>query len=255
MRRLHGWIQRVTCRTIRAAVRARQTRTPGADFSIFDRVIASARRVALVTAACLIGGIVLAIAVGSAIDALLSRHWLVAGRGLAAIAALAIFALAARFWGRRISELSGVGDPARAGAATAFFVGIPLIVMGGGLAPLEPLAVRIAGGRGLPIHAAYIGLFVPATLIVAAIGSFGLGRGLRDKRLGLRLATVAGPSAAASFLVAALVMYAIGWHVGGPGAARRATMLVVTAVSATAAALAAGAAIGTTLRRTQPTSG
>ena len=218
-------------------------------------MIASVRRIALVTASCLIGGIVLAIAVGSAIDAILSRHWLFAGRGLAAVAALAIFALAARLWGRRISELSGVGEPTQAGAWTALFVGIPLIAVGGGLAPLEPAAVRIANGNGLPIHAAYVGLFVPATLIVAAIGSFGLGRGLRDNQLGARLAAAAAPSAAASFLVAALVMYAIGWHVGGPGAARRATMLVVTAVSATAAALAAGAAIGTTLRRTQPSSG
>jgi hypothetical protein len=239
----------------RRCARDTQSQTPGADFSIFYRVIASVRSFALVTAACLIGGIVLAIAIGSAVDALLSWRWLFAGRGLAAVAALAIFALAARFWGQRVSELSGVGDPGRTGMSTAFFVGIPLIVMGGGLAPLEPVAVRVASGWGLPIHAAYIGLFVPATLIVAAIGSFGLGRGLRDKQLGLRLAAVAAPFAAASFLAAALVMYAIGWHVGGPGAGRRATMLVVTAVSATAAALAAGAAIGMTLRRTQPTSG
>ena len=228
---------------------------PAPTFGIFDRVITSVRSVIVVTASCLIGGLVLALAVGSAIDGLLFRPWHFAGRGLAAIAALAIFALAARLWGRRISELSGVGDPARTGISTAFFVGIPLIVIGGGLAPLEPAAVRIASGQGLPIHAAYIGLFVPAALIVAAIGSFGLGRGLRDNHLGVRLAKVAAPSAAAAFLLAALLMYALGWHVGGPGAARRATMLVVTAVSVTAAALAAGAAIGMTLRRTQPTSG
>lgn len=233
----------------------RQRPTPSANFSIFDRVIVSARRVALVTAACLIGGIVLAIAVGSAIDALVSRHWFVLGRGLAAVAALTIFALAARLWGRRISELSGVGNPGQAGASTAFFVGIPLIVIGGGLAPLEPVAVRIASGWGLPIHAAYIGLFVPATLIVSGIGAFGLGRALAGNQLGVRLAAAAAPSAAASFLVAALLMYALGWHVGGPDAGRRATMLVVTAISATAAALSAGAAIGTTLRRLPPTSG
>lgn len=218
-------------------------------------MIASVRSVALITAACLMGGIVFAIAAGSVVDALLTRHWFVVGRGLAAVAALTIFALAARLWGRRISELSGVGDPGRAGASTAFFVGIPLIVMGGGLAPLEPVAVRIAGGWGLPIHAAYIGLFVPATLIVTGIGSFGLGRALAGNQLGVRLASAAAPYAAGSFLVAALLMYALGWHVGGPGAGRRATMLVVTAISATAAALAAGAAIGRTLRRIQPTSG
>jgi hypothetical protein len=132
---------------------------------------------------------------------------------------------------------------------SAFFVGIPLIAVGGGLAPLEPAAVRIANGWGLPIHAAYLGLFVPATFIVAALGSFGLGRGLRDKRLGLRLASVAAPAAAIAFLIVASLMYAIGWRIGEPDAGRRATMLVVSALSATAAAFAAGGAIGRKLEK------
>jgi hypothetical protein len=44
-------------------------------------------------------------------------------------------------------------------------------------------------------------------------------------------------------------MYALGWRVGAPNAGRRATMLVVTALSASAAAIAAGGAIGARLGR------
>jgi len=195
------------------------------------------------TAGYLVGGIVVAIAAGSAIDALVTRYWFFGGRILAGVAALAIFFAAARLWGRRIAELTG-GNRERAGRQSALFVAIPLIAAGGGLAPLEPVAVRIANGWDLPIHGAYLGLFVPATFIVAALGSFGLGRGLRDNRLGLRLASLAAPAAAVAFLFVASLMYALGWRIGEPGAGRRATMLVVSAISVTGAALAAGWALG-----------
>jgi len=204
--------------------------------------------IASTTVGYLVGGIVVAIAVGSAIDALITHHWFLGGRILAGSAALTIFFGAARSWGRRMAELTG-GDRERAGRQAALFVGIPLIVVGGGLAPLEPVAVRIAAGWGLPIHAAYLGLFVPATFIVAALGSFGLGRGLRDNQFGLRLASGAAPAAAVAFLFIASLMYVLGWRIGEPGAARRATMLVVSALSVAAAALAAGWALAMKLEK------
>lgn len=207
------------------------------------------RQVALSTVGYLVGGIVVAVAAGSAIDALVTRHWFVGGRILAGMVALAIFFLGARMWGRRVSEIAGVGDPQRVGWWTGLLVGIPLIAAGAGLAPLEPIAVRIANGWGLPIHAAYLGLFVPATFIVAALGSFGLGRGIRDNGFGLRLGSAAAPAAAVAFLIVASLMYAIGWRIGEPGAGRRATMLVVSAISVTAATLAAGWAIGSKLEQ------
>jgi hypothetical protein len=55
--------------------------------------------------------------------------------------------------------------------------------------------------------------------------------------------------AAIAFFIVASLMYALGWRIGEPGAGRRATMLVVTALSATAAALAAGWAIAWKLDR------
>jgi hypothetical protein len=203
--------------------------------------------VEMTTVAYVVGGIVVAIAVGSAIDALISHYWLVGGRILAGAGALAFFFAGARTWGRRIADLAG-SDRERAGRQSALFVALPLIAAGGGLAPLEPIAVRIANGWGLPIHAAYLGLFVPATFIVAALGSFGLGRGLRDNQFGVRLASAAAPAAAVAFLLAASLMYAVGWRIGEPGAGRRATMLVVTAISVTAAAAAAGWALGRKLQ-------
>ena len=204
------------------------------------------RQVALVTVGYLVGGIVAAIAVGSGIDALITRHSFYIGRGLAAIGTLAVFVAGARGWGRRLAQLTGA-DARKAGQQSAIFVAIPLIVVAAGLGPLEPVGVRIANGWGLPIHAAYLGLFVPAALVVTALGSFGLGRGLRDNELGFRLASASAPIAALAFLIVASLMYLIGWRIGEPDAGRRATMLVVTAISLTAAAVTAGWMIGRAL--------
>jgi hypothetical protein len=65
----------------------------------------------------------------------------------------------------------------------------------------------------------------------------------------MRLAANAGAAALLTFLAVDLLMYALGWRVGAPNAGRRATMLVVTALSASAAAIAAGGAIGARLSR------
>src|SRR5438045_9323433 len=162
------------------------------------------RKIAGTTAGYLVGGIVVAIAAGSAVDALVTRRWFFGGRSLAGATALAIFLGAARLWGRRIAKITG-GNRERAGWMAALFVALPLIAAAAGLAPLEPVAVRIANEWGLPIHAAYLGLFVPATFIVAALGSFGLGRGLRDNRFGFSLASGAAPVAAVGFIIVGYV--------------------------------------------------
>ena len=74
-----------------------------------------------------------------------------------------------------------------------------------------------------------------------------------SRRLGARLAVSAGVAALVTFLAVDLLMYSLGWRVGAPNAARRATMLVVTVISASAAAVTAGAAIGARFRRRVPT--
>jgi len=63
----------------------------------------------------------------------------------------------------------------------------------------------------------------------------------------MRLSARAALAAVIAFLAVDVLMYALGWRVGAPNAAKRATMLVVTMLSASAAAIAAGAAIGAML--------
>jgi hypothetical protein len=59
-----------------------------------------------------------------------------------------------------------------------------------------------------------------------------------------RIALTTGAASALAFLIVYLAMDAAGWRVGSPGAARRATMLVVTALGSLSATIAAGAALG-----------
>lgn len=205
------------------------------------------RTTALLTVAALVGGLVLGIGAGDVVDTLLFPRLHMAGRVIAGIVALSIIARAGFLWGRRLATSFGHADPVRAGRVAAPFLGLPVIAVGAGFAALEPFAVARGGELGMPNHAVYTILFVPATLLVAAIGSFGLGLALRDRMLGARLALGAAPAAAGAFLLVAAFMYAIGWRVGEPHAAERATMLVVTFLGFTAAALAAGAVIGRVL--------
>jgi hypothetical protein len=55
----------------------------------------------------------------------------------------------------------------------------------------------------------------------------------------------------AAFLLVNLVMYQLGYKVGAPGAAERATMLTVMMAGSLGAALAGGAAIGVLLGGTE----
>jgi len=202
---------------------------------------------ALSTGAALMDNLILRINIGTSIDTLAHPLLEMAGRVLAGVGALAIVYAAAFRWGRRTAQSSGAADAPRAGRLAALFFGLPVILAGAGLAALEPIAVERGGQLGLQIHAVYTVLFVSATLLVASAGSYGLGLGLRDRGLGARLALRAGPVAAGAFLLVAAIMYALGWQVGAPHAGERATMLVVTFLGLSAAALVAGTVIGRNL--------
>jgi hypothetical protein len=207
-----------------------------------DTVIAAAA----ITARDLIGGIVIAVALGSLADTLPLP--LVPRRVIDAVVALSVTLLAGRLWGRDMATLAHASDPSVAGKLTALSVGPAIIAAGAILAAIEPVAVARATRAGYSIHFVYSMLFVPMTGIVAAVGAFALGVGIEGRRLATRLAANAGVTALVAFLAIDLLMYALGWRVGAPNAARRATMLVVTVLSASAAAVAAGAAIGAMLR-------
>ena len=202
---------------------------------------------AAITARDLIGGIVIAVALGSLADALPLP--LVARRVFDGVVALCVTVLAGKLWGRDMATLAHAPDPQGTSRLTALSVGPAILAAGAILAAIEPAVVARATQAGYSIHFVYSVLFVPVAGIVAAVGAFALGVGLNGRALGLRLAANAGAVALLTFLAVDLLMYALGWRVGAPNAARRATMLVVTALSASAAAIAAGGAIGARLGR------
>jgi len=202
---------------------------------------------AAITARDLIGGIVIAVALGSLADALPLP--LVARRVFDGVVALCVTLLAGKLWGRDMATLAHVPTPHATARLTALSVGPAILAAGAILAAIEPAAVARATQAGYSIHFVYSVLFVPVAGIVAAVGAFALGVGLNGRALASRRAANAGAAALLTFLAVDLLMYALGWRVGAPNAARRATMLVVTALSASAAAVAAGGAIGARLGR------
>lgn len=202
-----------------------------------------ALRTAGVTARDLVGGLLIGFAVGSLLEGVASPlpTWL--RRTISTLAAATVVALAGRIWARHVAQLAGPFVP-RHLTRTGVIFGATTVVIALGLAALEPGLIARAAAAEIPVHTVYTVVFVPATALIAASGAFALGQALRDWRFGVRLSLVAGVSAAVAFLLSALLMATLGWRVGAPRAAERATMLVVTAVGAVAAAILAGSAIG-----------
>jgi hypothetical protein len=143
-----------------------------------------------------------------------------------------------------MARLTGLGHERRVGWAAAIAVGPSVVLVGVSLAAVESRLIPQSADSSLPIHVIFSLLFVPAVLLIAAIGGFALGSGARGVRLGANLAMRAGLSAGLAFLIIDLLMDALGWRVGGPHAGERATMVVVTTFGTIGAALAAGAALG-----------
>ena len=205
-----------------------------------------------ITVACIVGGLVVGVAVGAVIHALTAPFPEVVRTGVAAVIAVGAFSASAAQWGRRLARLAGWADPSRVGRFTGWIVGPTFVTIGLILSGIEPVVVAHGATVGLAIHNVYTLAFVPAALVAAAMGGLALGLGARDPRLAQALAVRAGFAAAGAFLLVDLTMDAIGWRIGAPNAAARATMLVVTACSAAAAALAAGIAIASSVAADAP---
>lgn len=204
-------------------------------------------RSALLTAGYLVGGMVAGVLLGRALDALPVPVPL--RRTLATAVALTAVIFAGAGWGRAVGRLAGSPEEKRLARAGALSFGPTVVFTGWALAVLEGAIVQRGWGPQLPIHIVFTLLFVPAAFLVAAVGGLGLGLALRSRRLAGKVALGAGCAAAAAFLLVDLLMDSIGWRVGAPGAAQRATMLTVTTLGSLAAALAAGAVIGTVVSR------
>jgi hypothetical protein len=146
-------------------------------------------------------------------------------------------------WSVGIAHLAQIPASRRvAWAGSLGFVPITVLLIFG-LQGAEPIIFR----TNLPLHRVFTVLFVPSAALIAGTSSLALGWALGWGRAAPGLALRVGLTAALAFLAVNLGMEALGWQVGGPGAAERATMLTVLFVSNLGAALVGGAMLGMTL--------
>lgn len=208
---------------------------------------------ALYTVLCLIGGLLLGIAAGSAVFSALPGHTLVNPSPVlmlgAAVPALQGMFAAAAAWGVLMGRLAADSNWQRMAMAGGLGFAPAAILVGLLLQLLEPIALRQLGAQ-VPLYRLFTLIFVPSAFLVAGVGAWALAIGLKNATLARMLFWRAGIAAALAFLTANLLMEAAGRVVGAPGAADSFTMLTVMFVSNVAAALTAGAVIGLLLRRT-----
>jgi len=202
---------------------------------------------ALATALALFGGLLAGGAAGELAFNLLpghsTTHPALAHMLLAAAPALLGMLAGSTVWGVWMGRMAGVNDRRRMAAAGALGFAPITIALGLALALLKPVAVDRLGAQ-FPISRLFTCFFVTTAFLIAGVGAWAIGLGLRDRALAWRLGRRAGVTAAITFLVVNLLLEALGWRVGGPGAAQRATMLSVMLTSNLGAALAAGAVVG-----------
>jgi hypothetical protein len=202
---------------------------------------------ALGTMLWLIGGLLVGGAIGELVFNLLPGHSTtspsVAHMLLAAAPALLGMLAGSAGWGVWVGRRAGAVDQRRMALAGALGFAPITITLGLALSLLEPVAVEKLGAQ-FPIARLFTLFFVPTAFLIAAVGAWAIGLGLGSRRLAWALGWRAGLAAAIAFLFIDLLMELLGWRVGAPGAAERATMLTVMFVSNIGAALAAGGTIG-----------
>lgn len=186
------------------------------------------------------GDIVFRLIPGSSINNVKLGH-----AAIAAIPALAGFLAGGAAWGVQMGRLAGASDTRTRRMAVAGMVGFgPItIILAAGLGVGESVIVESIGSQ-TPIHRIFTLLFVPSAFLIAGASAYAVGRGLRDKALAVSLFWRVGLAAAVTFLLVNLVMESLGWVVGAPGAAERATMITVLAAGNLGAALVGGGVLG-----------
>jgi hypothetical protein len=199
---------------------------------------------AALTVLALAGGMIAGSVVASVtFQALDSRVPSWVGEALAILVFSASTLFGSTLWGVGMARLARVPAPQRAAwAGSLGFVPITLLLIFG-LGAAEPIVFR----TNLPLHRLFTVLFVPSAGLIASTSSLALAWALGWGRAAPALALRVGLTAALGFLALNLSMEALGWQVGGPGAAERATMLTVLFVSNLGAALVGGAMLGMTL--------
>ncbi|MEW5985570.1 MAG: hypothetical protein AB1791_02955 [Chloroflexota bacterium] len=204
----------------------------------------------LYTALFLVVGLVIGFFAGAGLEGSLPRHTPATTRQvLAAVPVLLILVAASALWGRQMARLTGSAATRRMAWAGVLSYAPAVILVGFGLTLLEVALVEEGRGPDWPIHVVYTLLFTPAAFLIAGLGGLALGLANRSGRLAGRLFLFVGLAGGLAFLAVDLVMDALGWRVGAPGAVARVTMLTVTLVGDLAAALVSGTVLATLLSR------
>lgn len=206
-------------------------------------------RCALVSGLFLFGGLLVGLLAGFAVNGLPMHVPEQTKNLLSALPVMAIITAAGAGWGLAMARLTGVSESRRMTWAGALSFSPSILAAGIALSLLEVAIVERGGGSDLPVHQVFSLLFVPATFFVAGIGGLAMGLAARDWALAFKLFLASGFAGGLAFLAVNLVMDALGWRVGAPGAVERTTMLTVMMLGSLAAALAGGGAIGYQLQR------
>jgi hypothetical protein len=200
---------------------------------------------ALLTAVILILGAILGLAAGGAINQMLPGNATDPIKlALTVLSAFAGMFVGGAVWGWSISRITKVAARRRMAVAGGIGFGLCALVVILTLGFLEDLVVEQHWGPQLPIHNVFTLLFGPAAAIIAGASGAALGFGMRDWAMAGRLAWMCAIGGGCAFLVVNLTLDGLGFRVGAPGAAERATMITTALLGNLAAAMAGGAVIG-----------
>ena len=201
----------------------------------------------LSTAFFLVGGMLLGGFIGFISESLVPHATTLVRTLIAAPIVILIMAGGSVAWGWNMAIQTGSSEKKRmAWAAVLSFV--PALVILATILPIIEITLfENAAHPVLPIHILYTVLFVPTAFIISGITSYALGLAHSDPQLARRLSLRAGTAGALAFLFINTLMEFLGWQVGAPGAAERATMITVTMVGNAGAALMGGAVLGVSL--------
>lgn len=206
-----------------------------------------ALRSALLTVLTLFGGLLIGLLVGDLVFHALPGHNLenpsVMHMAIAAVPALFGFLAGGAAWGIAMGNLAGESNRRRMAAAGMLGFAPITITLAIGLSFVETIATT-GFLAAIPIHRLFTVLFVPAALLIAGVSAWMIGWALRDKELAWSMLWQVGLASGITFLVVNLALESMGWVVGAHGAAERATMVTVLALSNIVAALVGGAIMG-----------
>lgn len=199
------------------------------------------------TSGSLMGGILLGFMAGSAVHGIPFHMSEQARVVVASLPALAGALGGGALWGMLLARILASPAPRQMAAAGAFFFGPTVLVTAILLSAPEVAVVERDGGPSLPVHIIFTLLFVPATFAVTTIPSAAMLAAAGRGRMALRSDLSCGLAGAGAFLGAELILDVLGWRVGAPGAAEKATMLTVLFLGSLAASFGGGGVLGVLL--------